>query len=123
MAQEMKYDVSYDEARHLILGRITGEIDPAFVKTMAREVAALAKRHGCNRLLSDLREATIPSSASAIYSLPRIVDQGGVPPGLRRALIVANASRDFTFLETVALNCGHHIRIFTDPDAALAWLA
>ena len=93
------------------------------VEAMAREVAALAKQQGCTRLLNDLREATIPSSASAIYSMPRITDEAGVPPGLRRALVVSAATRDFLFLETVSLNRGHNIRIFTDPEAARAWLA
>lgn len=123
MAREMKYELSYDKEAHLLLGRVTGEIDPALVEAMAREVAALAKQQGCNRLLNDLREATIPSSASAIYSMPRITDEAGVPPGLRRALVVPAATRDFLFLETVSLNRGHNTRIFTDPEAARAWLA
>ena len=78
MAREMKYELSYDKEAHLLLGRVTGEIDPALVEAMAREVGAL---------------------------------------------VVPAATRDFLFLETVALNRGHNTRIFTDPEAARAWLA
>ena len=123
MPPEAKYELEHDPAQNLIRARVVGEIDPALVERMAREVAELARRHGCARLLSDLRGATLTPATLDIYAMPRIADESGVPPGFRRALLVAATSRDFVFIETVAVNRGHSLRLFTDPAAALAWLA
>jgi len=118
----MKYELSYDQERDLIIGRVEGNIDPAIVKAMASEFAELVSSSGCNKLLNDLRKAGITHSAIDIYSMPRIVDKLGLPIACRRALLVSDASKDFQFLETVSLNVGHQVRIFKDPELAIKWL-
>jgi len=118
----MKYELSYDRERDLIIGRIEGNIDPAIVKAMASEFAELVSSSGCSKLLNDLRNAAITHSALDIYSMPRIVDKLGLPIACRRALLVSDASKDFQFLETVSLNVGQQVRIFKDPESAIKWL-
>ena len=118
----MKYELSYDQERDLIVGRVQGKINPALVKAMASKFGELIASSGCLKLLNDLRGAHITRSTFDIYSMPRIVDKQGVPIGCRRALLISEPLEDFKFLETVSLNVGQQVRIFNDPKAALEWL-
>ncbi|KAB2888787.1 MAG: hypothetical protein F9K32_15225 [Desulfobulbaceae bacterium] len=118
----MKYTLSYDQKRDIIVGRIEGEMVPALVKEMASEFAGLVRSSGCHRLLNDLRGARITPSTFDIYSMPRIVDERELPLTCRRALVISEEAEDFRFLETVSVNYGQQVRIFTDPAAAVEWL-
>lgn len=73
-------------------------------------------------MLNDLRKAKFKQSTFHIYNMPRIVAKQGVPSSSRRALVVPDTSEDFSFLETVSVNVGQQVKIFTDMDEALAWL-
>ncbi len=118
----MGYELSYNQERDLIVGRVEGKIDPALVKAMASELAELVASSGCRKLLNDLRRADTTPSAFDVYDMPRIVDKQGVPIACRRALLVSEPSGDFAFLETVSVNVGQQVRIFTDLEASLEWL-
>ncbi len=118
----MKYELSYDQERDLIVGRVDGDIDRVLVNAMASKFAELVASSGCRKLLNDLRGARITHSTFDIYSMPRIVDKQGVPIGCRRALVISEPLEDFKFLETVSVNVGQQVRIFNDPKEALEWL-
>lgn len=118
----MKYTLSYDQKRDIIVGRIEGEMVPALVKEMASEFAGLVRSSGCHRLLNDLRDARITHSTFEIYSMPRIVDEREVPVTCRRALVISEEADDFRFLETVSVNYGQQVRVFSDPETAIEWL-
>jgi len=118
----MNCELTYDEERDLIVGRIYGEFDSSVVMKMTTDLAAMVRRHGCSRVLNDLRGATITSATLSICNMPRVVDQAGVPIKCKRALIIREASADFHFLETAFVNIGQEVRIFTDRDDAIEWL-
>lgn len=118
----MGYKLSHDQERDIIVGRIEGEMVPALVQEMAAEFAGLVRTSGCHRLLNDLRGARLTPSSFDIYSMPRIVDEREVPVTCRRALLIPEEADDFRFLETVSVNYGQHVRVFTDPEAAIEWL-
>ncbi len=119
----MKYELSYDKEHDLIVGRVEGDIDPVLVKKMASEFADIIETSGCHKLLNDLRDAKITPSTLDIYNMPRIISKQGVHLACKRALVVPEASDDFRFLETVSVNVGQQVRIFTDPEAAIEWLS
>lgn len=118
----MYFELKYDEDLDIIRGRLQGMLDAAVAKSVANELAQLVRKHGCHRFLNDLREAQVTSSTLDLYSIPRVVKEAGVPGGLKRALVVAEITSDFDFLETTSVNAGNQLKLFTDPDAALAWL-
>jgi hypothetical protein len=89
---------------------------------MASELAGLIESTGYCRVLNDLREARLSCSSFGICGMPGIVDKQGVPLGCRRALLVADQSGDFQFLETASANVGQQVSIFTDLATALEWL-
>ena len=118
----MNYELTYDEERDLIVGYIHGDFDSSVVKKMATDLANMVRKHGCSRVLNDLRGAQITPSVLDIYSMPKFVNQAGIPIICKRALVVRELSEDYHFLETVSANVGQQVRIFTDPDAAIEWL-
>jgi len=118
----MNYKLSYDENNKLIIGRIEGIVDAKLVKKMAVDLAALLQKHKCNKVLNDLRKASLTKSIFDIYNIPRIVDDSGVPLSSKRALVVKEKNSDFKFLETASVNIGHQLKIFTDFDDAVEWL-
>lgn len=89
---------------------------------MAKKAVQLLIKHGCNRLLNDLRRARITNLASSIYEMPKIVRDVGLPSTCRRALVVGDNLKDYYFLETVCLNRAQQMKVFTDFDHALKWL-
>lgn len=118
----MGYELSYDAEKKIIRGRVLGEFIPSLVKNMAVDLEKLGRKHKCPRLLNDLREAVISKSLLDIYSMPRVVEQAGMQKSFRRAIVVNPPVNDYRFLETVSVNEGQEVRVFSDPEEALRWL-
>ena len=118
----MGYELSYDAEKKIIRGRVLGEFIPSLVKNMAVDLEKLGRKHKCPRLLNDLREAVISKSLLDIYSMPRVVEEAGMQKSFRRAIDVNPPVNDYRFLETVSVNEGQEVRVFSDPEEALRWL-
>ncbi|MBA4378909.1 MAG: hypothetical protein C0395_09715 [Gemmatimonas sp.] len=118
----MNHEFRYDEVQDVIMGRVQGRLDAAVAKEVATDLARLVREHGCRFLLMDLRGVQITSSTLEIYMIPRVVKEAGVSSGIKRALVVAEITPDFDFLETTSVNAGNLVKLFTDPEAALVWL-
>ena len=54
--------------------------------------------------------------------MPKSASQAGIGNRLKRALVVSERSPSFYFLETVFVNQGHIVKLFTDINEALYWL-
>jgi len=91
-------ELEYDEEKKIIRGRITGELNRAVAAAMALQLAELSHRHGCSRLLNDLREADLIPSVLDIYMIPREVEKAGILKTFKRALVVRPPLDDFRFL-------------------------
>ncbi len=118
----MKYELTYDKERNLIIGHVYGEFDSSLVTKMASDLADMIQKHGCNRLLNDLRSARITPSTIEIYTMPKSVAKFREATRCKRALVVSGPLKDYNFLETVSVNVGQRLKIFTDPDTAIDWL-
>lgn len=118
----MNHELRYDGNLDIIMGRMHVPVDAASVRNVAQDLAKLVREHGCLRLLMDLRDMPATSSTLDLYAIPRIVKDLGVPAGLKRAMVVSEISSDFEFLETTSVNAGNLFKLFTDTEAALAWL-
>jgi hypothetical protein len=91
----------------------------AFLR-FAGELADLAASHSCNRLLNDLRKATIQMSVFDLYCIPVILNLSERNP-VKSALVVARDFSDYHFLETVCINRGQLVKVFKDLDSAEQW--
>jgi len=114
--------VEYQEANNYILVKVEGELNLFTIKEMAANVAQLAKTHTCFSVLNDLRDARPTKGALDIFNMPKTAKNAGVDITFKRALVVGDKAEDFHFLETVFINQGHQVKMFTDLQAAKEWL-
>ena len=118
----MSYKINYHKDQGYIAVTVEGEFTSSILKELAAEVAMFTDRYNCRRVLNDMRHARLTKDTLDIYNMPKIARQAGVGPPFKRALVVSELSPDFHFLETVFLNQGHVVKLFTDTDQALHWL-
>jgi len=118
----MSYEIDYINEQDYIVVTVTGDFGLSSLKEMAADVAGSIERHGCSRILNDMREARLTGNSFNIYNMPKTASQAGIGPRCRRALLVKERTSDFHFLETVFINQGHIVKLFTDLDEALRWL-
>ena len=118
----MSYRINYNKEDEYIAVIVEGKFALSNLEELAADVARFIKRYNCNRLLNDMRHARLTEDTLDIYKMPRSAIQAGIGPRFKRALVVSELSSDFHFLETVFINQGHIVKMFTDIDAALRWL-
>ena len=110
----MAYKVVYDPDEDCVFGSITGDVDLEMVQRYAREIIKQLSAHNCLRFLNDMREASLQMSTVDLYDLPAWIEEAGVDPSCRRALLVSRDFNDYEFYETVSRNHGHIVAVFTD---------
>jgi hypothetical protein len=82
----------------------------------------ISKEHHCNRLLFDHRETNVIARVMGSYDRPVKYQEFGLDHSARLAILLREASDDMKFYETVCNNRGWQAQLFTDYDAAIAWL-
>lgn len=119
----MKYKVYYDADDDCVYGEIQGQVDFETISDFAKEVAEQTSSRNCMRFLSDLRQAALNLLPFQIFDIPDIVDDAGLDPLCRRALLVTPDFQEYVFFETTSYNRGQPVKIFKDLDQAREWLA
>jgi len=104
-------------------GAMTREDHRAFIL----DTLAVGKTHGAIRFLVDHRDMTTALSIEDVFDLPTVISGLGVERRQRAAIVYRDdsASRDdFFFYDARNISMGiRNIRLFTDPQNALDWLA
>lgn len=118
----MSYTINYDKATDCILLVVTGELEISLIQKIAFDVSVTIKKHECSRVLNDLRNAKLTRDTLDIYQMPDKAMEAGVSHGCKRALVVGDRSSEFRFLETMFVNRGHNVKMFTGIDDARDWL-
>lgn len=117
----MTYTVNFDEKSECIMVAVSGLLDLQLLQNLAADVSALIKKHGCKRILNDMRKAILKNDAETFF-MPKQAERSGVMPWCKRAIVVSDKNTNFKFLETVFTNQGHQVKIFTDINEAKRWL-
>lgn len=126
----MPSSIAYDATAGFIAVVHHGSDDQPSLKNTLLEVVRLMKEHGCHLVLSDYRDAVVNMSPAAIYAYPKeaveVSKAAGIDPHqTRQAIVLSDQSpnlADFQFYETVSVNRGRMIKVFTDIDQAIGWL-
>jgi len=118
----MPYKINYQIEGDYISIRVEGDFALSTLKDLAVDVARHIEKHGCNRILNDMRQAKLTKGTIDIYNMPKTASTSGINNYCKRALVVSEQSSDFHFLETVFLNQGHNVKMFTDIEEAMSWL-
>jgi hypothetical protein len=123
----MPYTINYDEVGIIKLV-YQGRADLRDMKEVIAYGVALAIEKDCFRVLSDFRAMNLQLSVAELFSIPlNQISQSQelkVPYfKFRRAVVVPEAEfRNYKFVETVAVNRSHQLKIFLDMEDAMSWL-
>jgi hypothetical protein len=118
----MPYQIHFDEDSQYIMVIVTEQLELHLMEQMAKDVAKIVQETGVRVVLNDLRNAKPPESTLDVYNMPKMAQRAGVSQFCKRALVVGNKGTDFHFLETVFINQGHQVRMFTEIEDAKKWL-
>jgi len=119
----MHCTVTYDQELDCIMASCEGPLNLETMKKYARKIAEKAGENGCKRLLNDLRKVTLEVDTMEIFKSPDTIQEQGIDRSWKRAIVVdEKLEGDFHFFETVAVNRGHLMKIFTDRNLAISWL-
>ena len=119
----MEYNVDYDQENDYLIASYEGVLNFETMKEYVREIVNKAQECNCKRLLNDLRKARIGKDTMTIFSTPEAMEIEGIDQSWQRAVVVDEQNKqDFRFYETVAVNRGHRIKLFTEFDDAIIWL-
>jgi hypothetical protein len=120
--EAMPFSIYYDKKFNCIVVLFKGVLRPEEGKSYPKEAVRLGLKHGCKRILVDVREGQLDFSTTDIYKLSEMLDNGGLDRSWKRAVIASKQFEDFQFYETVMINRGYQLKIFSDPDEAMKWL-
>ena len=117
---ELTIEISFGPKAFLRM-KTAGPIEERSLPVIFFTAATAAEKHACNRLLVDHRESALRLNAAEIFWVPKKLECHGIQKH-PVALLFSNIGNDERFLETVCVNQGARVKVFTDPDQALAWL-
>ena len=121
----MKYTSEFDGNSGICTVRVTGEYrrpeDSDRLKSFAVEFSG---KHKCHLFLFDLSQADVISGPYSSF-------ESGNPKGefaeklryVKTAMVRKRLTEDDYFFETVAVNLGYPIRVFTSFEKAVQWLS
>lgn len=120
----MSYDIGASPNGDYVILRIRGEINRRIAMARNQEAHAFARALGVNRFLVDVTEARNTDSVLDQYrfAYEDMQHSDGIDRTSRAAVLVAVGDHSHDFIETAARNAGLAMRLFTDRDAALAYL-
>ncbi|RME73361.1 MAG: hypothetical protein D6781_00565 [Verrucomicrobia bacterium] len=119
----MKMSVSFDPVAFFVRLEVIGELNPTTVRAFFARMGKAAQEHRCGRILTDLQRARIAADPVDIFSTVGDLEELGVRRTFRRAIVISRDHADYAFWETACRNRGFHgVQVFTDGEAARAWL-
>ena len=118
----MPYTIVYHQKHDYFEVTVKGDFDLETLHSLAQDMSKEIEKHGCNHILNDMRHAKLTDGTFDIYHMPQAARQAGVGITCKRALVLSELTSDFHFLETVFVNQGHQVKVFTDNHQAMRWL-
>jgi len=106
---------------------ISGVFDPPLNEEIKDAAQEIILKHDCYRFIIDCREANLRLPTLLIYKAPseirkRLSEIKFPAHKVKRAFVVNNDFKDFSFIETVSTNRGLQVKVFQDMNQAIEWL-
>ena len=119
----MPVNMKVIRAKDFIKTTVTGILDFAVSKQALLDIASEIKQPGEYEIFLDIREAQTVLSVVDIVQLGQTLANHS---SLRRSkiglLTLISDAKQAEFLETVSVNRGARVRVFTDFEEAISWL-
>ncbi len=119
----MDYDVSVSENGNYIIIKVNVPMTNALGVRCGTDAKALGDQRGIERFLFDSRGAPNIESVTANYQFAyEDIGNFEFPRLARSALLVDPDDHSLDFMETVFLNAGYNVKLFSDEKEAIGWL-
>jgi len=120
----MNSGISIRKRENYVHSEVRGALTIELLAELMTEITARAEDWRLTKHLIDMCEAQKQMGVSEDYDLAYKKAAGyGLKTGSRYAVLVKQAYKnEFVFVETVFQNAGYDVRIFTEEEAALAWI-
>ncbi len=116
---EMAYSADYEILLVTVAGKYSISKDTEVAETVISEL--LEKK--CTKCIVDYRNADFSAETLPTIERSDFYKTQNIPKSITLAAVFKEQSNDARFLETVLRNRGWAIRIFTDFDKAMEWIA
>ena len=123
----MQWKILFEEKSGIVCIYNSGDLTVDDIKNQVKETASYMNKHDSKRVLVDYRIFRSNIPISHIYDLPKFYKEIHFPLSAKVAfLIPVDVSgifkENFNFFETVCLNNGYNVRLFSKEDEARKWL-
>ena len=121
----MSWEIDYLREQEVVRVKTSGTITLELFKRMVTDALTEAVKHGATRFLIDHRAMTPDIGFFDIYNLPETNFSLGVSRVYTAIVYSATSEKsgDFELYAVRARHHGYNHRLFTEPEAALEWLA
>lgn len=116
----MPHEVYVKEGEHFIRVRAHGHIRKSDILQAEKDALAFHVENELDNVLIDHRDVESFVGTMDIFDLGARLPQS---PFRRIAMVVNEIHENYQFLETVAVNRGGNLKMFTSEEAALAWVS
>jgi len=120
----MKWSFDFDETTRIVYVKTSGELNIKETEKIRKESYLIKEKYNANKFLLDHTE--IKSGGLKIwdlYNLPQKYSAEGYPRNSQLAVLVNESYKEtFDFYETVSVNNGYKIKVFTNKNEAINWL-
>lgn len=121
----MAWHIDYLEQHRLIQVTSEGTLGRDALVQLSLDAVAAARRHGTARFIIDHRRMLPDLGTADIFDMPQRVQNLGLGPELRIAMVASPDSPKRGDFEFYAIQCGnlglHFLRLFFDYEDALEW--
>jgi hypothetical protein len=119
----MQHSIEYLPDLRIVRATTSGTVTRQVAVAVAADLATQLKSSGTNRFLVDHRSAVVDIGIVDLYYLVNDTHRVGLGPEYIGAIVFrSDTHHDFRFYGWRAANAGFRRCMFTDIDAALAWL-
>ncbi len=87
------------------------------------QAASMAIENNCFRIIFDCMKSDVTAKVMDSYDRPTIYEKAGFNRGPTKiAIVIKEINDNLVFYETVCMNRGWQVHLFTDYDKAMGWL-
>ncbi|MCJ7773337.1 MAG: hypothetical protein MUP22_09420 [Desulfobacterales bacterium] len=119
----MKWTISFLAESNIIHVATEGKTAPEAVNQMVKELKEASDHYGSTLFLMDHRKLNFSMKFMEMHERPQSWLSLNIPKNYRITVVASEKDLDsFKYLETVSLNRGYDLLVFTDIESAKEWL-
>ena len=118
-------EVEFDSVFGIAKSRLWGSVSPEELRRETIQLAEIAEEHSCSLFMSDFSDADVEFNVVDVYELPDLQEEEGLDRSVRIAVLPPRLDKGHQlarFYETVSVNRGWTVGLFSDQMEAVSWL-